>query len=30
MVTNHGSDRNAMDEGIGASREDAGAVDTKV
>ena len=30
MITNHGGDRNVMDEEIGASREDAGAVDTDV
>ena len=30
MVTNNGSDRNVMDEEIGASREHAGAVDTDV
>ena len=28
MVTNHGSDKNVMDEEVGASREGAGAVDT--
>ena len=28
MVTNNGSDRNVMDEEIGASRKGAGAVDT--
>ena len=30
MVTNNGSDRNVMDEEIGASRKHAGAMDTDV
>ena len=30
MLTNHGSDKNVMDEEIGACREDGGAVNTGV